>query len=126
MSRYTDHFRDRILQGISILDSEKEDWWEDVDLSYLDLSDPCRCILGQVYEDEARAFVNNTGRPYRSGYREGSIRLGLQDPDEACDSELLSRFGFDVNSQDYDAGYGYSELTSAWRDILDSIGRADT
>lgn len=38
----------RVTNGAEYLDSVWPDWWRQIDLGLLDLSDGCRCILGQI------------------------------------------------------------------------------
>lgn len=39
----------RVARGAALLDVQRPGWEDEIDLSYLNLGDPDRCVLGQTY-----------------------------------------------------------------------------
>lgn len=63
----------RVKRGAKVLDRERPGWFKQatVKLSKLDLSSSCKCVLGQVFEDDA------TGSEY-DGYDAGLRLIAVQ------------------------------------------------
>jgi hypothetical protein len=47
----------RVAAGAAWLDANRPGWWQRINLATLDLGDPCRCVLGQLFGDYAEAPV---------------------------------------------------------------------
>lgn len=43
--------RTDLSAGVAVLDEHVMDWRDKVDAAGLDMGDPCRCVLGQVFGD---------------------------------------------------------------------------
>ncbi len=43
-------YTEAVSRGAALLDKERPGWRDEIDISMLDLSDACYCILGQVFE----------------------------------------------------------------------------
>lgn len=41
--------RIRVMRGVEALDATTPNWWKDIDLARLDLTDCVDCVLGQLY-----------------------------------------------------------------------------
>jgi hypothetical protein len=89
---------ERVAAGAAWLDEHRPGWVDRINLDTLDLSDTCKCVLGQEYG-----------------------RFVLGDDlilDEGSESHLL---GFDVDELRQDgqyAGKQYAALTAAWRELV--------
>jgi hypothetical protein len=46
---------DRVAAGIVWLDSQEPDWRERVNIETFNIRQTCDCVLGQVFEDNARS-----------------------------------------------------------------------
>lgn len=51
-------------RGAALLDEIKPNWFELIDLATLDIDDPNRCVLGQVFSQEAEDTGLTTGFSY--------------------------------------------------------------
>lgn len=95
--------RERAARGAALLDVTQPEWVSRVDPKTLAVSDPENCVLGQVYGD----------------YDEAINALNL-------DARGQKEFGFDceykpfVGAEAPEPVVRFSELTSAWREILDA------
>ena len=102
---------DRAANGAALLDERRPGWLWDIDLSRLMLSDPCRCVLGQLWAEETE--------PSENPYNVGSEALGITWPDAV-------RYGFceppeDVNGFDEAPSTGsWAGLTAAWKRLIAS------
>lgn len=93
MNAYLDEVAERVTRGAEWLDANVPGWVERVDVETLDLQSPCRCVLGQLYEDFDAAPVEVRGE-------EGFI------------------LGFD---SDFDVWYieqYFGDLTAEWRRLI--------
>lgn len=91
----------RVKRGIALLEREHgANWVEHVDLDVLDLSHGARCVLGQVFADEARESGDATGYDWAA---EGVFwRAG----------ESAASCGF------FDDDGKYGDLQACWEDLL--------
>lgn len=106
---------ERVSRGAEALDVEHPGWAEMIDLSELQLSDECNCVVGQLSTQVV------------PGYRYGSFvpeevlsfRYNLSDYDP-CD--FASMLGFDIYSGSDDNEAAYALLQEAWLDeIMDRL-----
>jgi hypothetical protein len=84
----------RVAAGVALLDEQRPDWDQAIDLHTLQISSCTRCVLGQLHSDVSH------------GYAE----YGIDDND-------AWRFGFDQ----YGIGCGkaeYSLLTAEWKRVI--------
>lgn len=114
-------------RGAELLDNRWPGWWQEIDLSRLDLSDSCNCVLGQLGVDYNRAGrqmlnINRdvTSDPYVaqqvSGY---SLFLNVIFPDLDIPPEEMPHYGFDSDYEE--PGHWpttYEGLTAAWTRII--------
>lgn len=84
---------ERVARGAALLDEQRPGWAAEIDLTVLDLSHACRCILGQLY---APAFA--TWRGYGLGL--GAMEIKTQDQAIAL--------GFDTEDEEH------AELDELW------------
>lgn len=97
-----------VTAGWAWLEKHAPGWQERVDTDVLDMSTGERCILGQVFEEEAeKTFEDN-------GFQVALIRFGLS----LVDQENL---GFTPRGRWYDREVAYEELALNWANRLDSI-----
>lgn len=132
--------RNRIRAGAAWLDEHKPGWRDHVVINDLDLSNTCRCVLGQIFTpvirvlrdenpDLYRAVVRTTDTEDEDGYLPGYMLAtrgleGYYDDDGNFvtvinDHRVLTT----RQAQDlaFDMGYGdesWEELTGDWRTFL--------
>ena len=70
--------RRAVVRGALWLDAIRPDWFREISLRILDLTDPCTCILGQLYGEETSE---------QSGYTRGKIAFGANEA-------AMARLGF--------------------------------
>lgn len=101
-------------RGAALLDKKKPGWWKQIVFKNLDMGDSCRCVLGQVYERDAKPARGDVVSGYWwdvSGYwwalEEGPL-LGVN----------AEHYGFDVPNYDYEDDFtqGYKHLRARWMD----------
>lgn len=92
----------RVERGAALLDERYPGWEHSVDLAKLDLSDSCRCILGQLFDKDGY-------------YIDGGYTLGVKQLDLflSGDSRLSARY-FGFNADRRRRGVHFSELDEAW------------
>jgi hypothetical protein len=94
--------KQRVASGITWLDENRPGWLDRIDLDRLDLSSPCRCILGQEWLDESPEADPNFA------FEEAFEAWNSWNDDPAWDVEL----GFELyRPSDED----YVELTAVWK-----------
>lgn len=114
-------------RGAELLDNRWPGWWQEVDLSRLDLSDSCNCVLGQLGVDYNRAArqmlsINRdvTDDHYAADQISGySLFLNVIFPDLGIPPEDMGYYGFDSDYEE--AGHLptlYEGLTAAWTRII--------
>jgi len=89
-----------VERGCAILDAATPGWQDRIDLETLDLSDPCQCILGQLYRTFGMGAI--------------MLKLSWRETEEA---------GFAVNvitptANTADTAERYRQLTDTWRAVL--------
>jgi hypothetical protein len=98
---------ERVTKGAALLDERVPGWPARIDLSRLDLSDGCRCALGQLWADDA---------PYYEPYVYGLAALGLDGLDEGGGEYgfclPISLTASSATSDDLDAAF--DELDELW------------
>lgn len=97
--------KERIAKGIALLDKEVPGWCERVDIKVLDLGSPFKCVLGQVFQEEAMESDEE-----EDGFGFGIHFFQLDKPTD---------YGFDKRSM-FDGGVRvtheeYPNLTADWR-----------
>jgi hypothetical protein len=99
-----------INQGAEALDryfdGDTRKWLSRIVKEELKLSNPCQCVLGQVFEpelDEVRRYYND-----ESGYDLGLELLNIR-------SHEAVKYGFDAKyNADLSSDQEYAQLTAAW------------
>lgn len=114
-------------RGAELLDNRWPGWWQEIDLSRLDLQDSCNCVLGQLgvdYNRAARQMLDISHdvtddayvRDQISGY---SLFTNVIFPDLEVPEHEMPYYGFD---SEYEvAGHWpttYEGLTAAWTRII--------
>lgn len=87
----------RVARGVALLDEQHPGWHDRIDLSSLDLSEPCLCVLGQLYEE----------------YDFGAEALGIV--------AVEARYGFDVSLRldTIDSSFEtYVDLQAEWVRVI--------
>lgn len=107
----------RVAKGAALLDAKKPGWVKTIDLSSLDMGDPCLCVLGQIFGYEP----NESGWP--PGYSQG-LKALFNGNRQECDEH-----GFDLTDHDIEHGEelpaALHHLQEAWvAAILDRIPTA--
>jgi hypothetical protein len=136
--------RDRIRAGAAYLDANEPGWRDNVVVVDLDLSDCCRCVLGQVFtpdvaaelarpnhdsildemnsgNTEARSYGWFNGYQYATGDWEGAFLT-----DEACRDLAFDAPGWALDPDATDPNedhwlepvYDYEDMTHEWRSYL--------
>ncbi len=59
---------ERVARGAAWLDENQPEWLGLIDLGQLRLSSPCRCMLGQLYEDYFFATFDLPGSAQEFGF----------------------------------------------------------
>lgn len=95
---------ERVAKGSALLDKHIANWWQHIDLATLALVSPCRCVLGQLFPNEAIPA---------DSYADGLAVLQVE-------FYSGSTFGFDAET----AGTGeqaseYKALTAEWRRVIE-------
>lgn len=106
----------RVERGVSWLDAHVPDWIDKVEVIELQMADPCRCILGQVFGDEADP------EPYGySGFDIGLDKAYETDPDGLDESATgwAVDHGFDA-----DIDWEYSALAEEWSGVIEARRKA--
>jgi hypothetical protein len=76
---------ERVARGVAWLDEKRPGWADEIDLTELVLSSPCRCILGQLYGDFDKVSVRG---PMAKGFNAyGGDDQSLYDQFEALERE---------------------------------------
>jgi hypothetical protein len=97
--------RKRVRRGAGLLDEKVgKGWPRRVSLRRLDMAQPCRCILGQLFHDEDAPIES-----FSHGIEE------LQTWGSAVEAPGVAH-GFDVPAGS--GGPGYEQLFNAWRDEI--------
>ena len=52
---------ERVAQGVALLDTVRPGWIDEIDLDYLDMSEPGYCVLGQVFGEYTGTIVDLSG-----------------------------------------------------------------
>jgi len=86
--------------GAAWLDEHDPDWASRIDLAWLNLNNPCRCILGQLYSTNGR---NGYKRFFDTKGEEWTYRLGFDVPDTVPADEIAIEF---------------AELTAEWSRLV--------
>ncbi len=100
---------ERVEAGARWLDGHRPGWVDRIDLDTLDLGDPCRCVLGQEFGEDADT-LNNGGGGWVTGYCVGLNHLldGSNVFDRAVDLGM-----YELKND------RYSALTNAWRELIE-------
>ena len=93
-----------------------KDWRRGIDLDALDMRDPDLCVLGQLFQHEARVYADRTGLPVTGFTYAVSYAEDLRMPDHP--SIVLSGFEAARAEVFTDDEWGYEELTQAWINYL--------
>jgi hypothetical protein len=101
---------ERVAAGAALLDEKLPGWDKDIDLGFLDLASPCRCILGQLHYDE--------GRPARS-FDAGLSSLGLFPYSNAVKLGFNVEPAMPAGEDDEDPEDAeFAALTEEWRRLI--------
>ena len=101
--------RPKVLAGARFLDKKKPNWHKKVDLSTLNLSEPCHCILGQVEGGSHSKWDDN-------GWSKGIEKYNLYNlEDESGEYSKAVAYGFTLDGFTLDGGD-----SDNW-DILDEL-----
>lgn len=134
----TDLLRERVLAGAAYLDEKVPDWRERVEVNTLELSHPCRCVLGQIFTPVIQALPVREAANYLTyefsedgdydGYRYATEEEEWDEddthnsddhtpvrPDEYISPEQCKIYAFDYP---YSEGYTFEEMTEAWTRYL--------
>lgn len=105
MSEVTESVEVRVARGAEWLDAVYPEWWTRIDLGTLELSDSCRCVLGQIAYLPGDGWEDENGEVESGFDRFMSLRfaagLGTAWPIE---------YGFDTTA----TGPDYPALDEAW------------
>lgn len=108
----------RVEKGAAFLDEIRPGWEFEIDLRKLELSNSCRCVLGQLYVDEAER--SSSGFAWATG---GNIM-------SVTDAVVMGFFleGNDIdyrNRANNPTDAAYSELDEIWIEkIKEKVNRA--
>jgi hypothetical protein len=102
---------ERVAKGAALLDEREPGWWRDIDVDRLDLSSPCRCVLGQLTtdlteEDDWDAVC------VRFGIRPWNTHNGLPTDYELGFNAVECRYHEPPTGEEYDA------LTEEWLRVI--------
>lgn len=115
--------QERVQRGVKWLDRHKKDWRKEVVVKDLDMSDGCRCVLGQVFAKPAAKEYEYTDEDIKAGWvdaftwvigkfnrRRGSVVL-CREP---------AKYGFDCTDADTNEenNRDYANLQREWKKVL--------
>lgn len=95
--------RARVRRGVALLDADMPGWRDRIDLTTLEITDPCHCVIGQVYGvGEQMSPASFFRRSFSAEIKRltGDVREGY-------------KYGFDVNDSDYECG-DMQRLQTTW------------
>lgn len=111
--------------GAALLDERIPGWYNDIDIYSLDVSDACKCVMGQIGNARVPLDERGASNPYgvTSPYCAGLTLLwpGYYDDDaaeESIDTDAAELHGFEHDTfGDVFGGLGtqYDGLTEAWK-----------
>jgi len=90
----------RVNDGATFLDRTMPGWWRCIDVGKLDLSDSCRCVLGQLHAPDTIDGI------YREPYFVGCILLDIG-------NQTAQDMGFNIGDDTEDEPT-YGDLDEAW------------
>jgi hypothetical protein len=96
---------ERVAAGAALLDERLPGWADKIDLTRLDLSSDCNCILGQHYQGHPNPIS-----------RFGQVANSLCIPDADC--ELLGFFCARAEDGTPAGDAEYAALTAEWRAVI--------
>lgn len=100
--------RRRVNRGVALLNRIKPGWFNHISLTYLNLSQPSNCVLGQLFND------------YTNGIR--SVGLPVLYNDKGTDLEAKRGFHADVKSLDSGEGSDYyTKLNATWKRAIKEL-----
>lgn len=115
---------ERVAAGAAWLDEYVPGWWTRVTLPQLSLEDKCACVLGQVFSNEAAAYVKEHGDDF------DACKIIFDDDDSSV--RLPSGYAWAVDNEHiftlararelgFDAAYGdrYDDVSADY----DALGR---
>ena len=97
----------RVRAGVEWLDKNYPGWLDKVEVNELELEDSCKCVLGQLFSEEAVNSDEFTGFGYAMNV--------VFDPDAEFPYDKVSRLGFDS-----DGDVCFSALQIVWEDAISS------
>lgn len=99
---------ERVKNGIQLLERlHGPDWVDHIDMDTLQLRDASQCVLGQLYEREAKAESE------KRGYELSGYDWGLANIPELCKIAGAIEYGFLVHGSD-----PWDTLQDAWESVL--------
>lgn len=101
----------RVKQGMAFLDEHKPGWVEEIDLGRFDIDDGCRCVLGQIFEEEAAGDGGYAGYTYACHKVWPEVLNGHDKP---------SQYGFSIEPGRYINANDDRYQQLAWQ-VLDEI-----
>jgi hypothetical protein len=111
---------DRIVTGVLFLDQTQPGWRDKINIITLDLAEPSRCVLGQLFDGQDIGY----GGSYTAGT--WALREWVE-ANEATFDDLIYTPGDDIESAHIIAGFerdsvweDYEKLTRLW---VEAIGR---
>ena len=104
---------ERVMKGAALLDEKVPDWRGRVNVTVLNLADPWRCVLGQVFGLYSTGAAELFGSvPFDNGsYFERS---------EAIQNHGFLHTGDDINAMDWRNNGDADPLNQSWKDYLSS------
>lgn len=119
-----ERYMPRIIKGARWLDKNKPGWRDTVVLNKLNLASGCACVLGQVFDQEAREVYADMARDDTWDARQQIASCGYQYVvwPKIGFAKIKNHSASDRWSQergfDHAPGDDYAELTEAWKVYL--------
>ena len=117
--------RQRVAEGVKVLDEKVPGWWKVIKLDDLKMSDCHTCMLGQLfgYDTETAIGAAMHGLPKRpaSGMQDALRPKNITEAGYFRGCEVLHRVGVDIGCNE-DASGGviadWQDLKCAWADVI--------
>lgn len=112
---------ERVALGVAWLDSDYPDWFEKVEVKEFDITDTCRCVLGQLFEPMAVRRKDSEQPPMApenfGGYDWAVLEANI------ISGEQASELGFDASFDFEDSPYEteeeeYTALQIEWTRVI--------
>ena len=128
------HARERVAEGVKVLDQKVPEWWKVIDLKRLDMANCHTCMLGQLFGYDTELAVGaamhglNTSPPPEQLDHNGKVRLDQAGYFRGCNTLNVCAADMGCNEaygDDDQVGIGFDHLQCAWAEVIAERRAAD-